>query len=241
MKRYAVGDIHGGAKTFRALLEKIELRREDRLYLLGDYIDRGPNSKGVLDIIMKLQEAGFSIYPIRGNHEDMMISCIDKRLLSFPGYVKDYGAVTLSSFGVTKPVELPDRYKEFLIGLPYILEDDKFIFVHACLDMNKNNPVTETAPDTMLWGDGGFVSSNEIPGRIIISGHRIKNADYIRASLDQPHIQIDNGAFTDQQPELGNLVALNLDTMELTFQPWLDGKASLPRKMMMTSVDRGSI
>jgi len=47
------------------------------------------------------------------------------------------------------------------------------------------------------------------------------------------HIQIDNGAFTDQQPELGNLVALNLDTMQLTFQPWIDGKASLRSTMKL--------
>lgn len=227
MARYAIGDIHGGAKTFRALLEKIDLKREDRVYLLGDYVDRGPNSRGVLDIILKLKEAGFSIYPLRGNHEDMLISQFDINAQSFPGYLKDYGAVTLRSFGVTSPAELPDRYKDFLLSLPYLLEDGIFIFVHAGLDMNKENPITETALDTMLWGDGGFISNNEIAGRIIVSGHRIRNAGYIKASLDQPHIQIDNGAFSNQQPELGNLVALNLYSMELTFQPWLDGEIQL--------------
>jgi len=222
MTRYAIGDIHGGAKTFMALLERIGLKRSDRLYLLGDYIDRGPNSKGVLDIILKLQVAGFGVYPLRGNHEDMLISHLDMRKQTFPGYVKDYGAATLRSFGIASPMELPDRYKHFLLGLPYILEDDRFIFVHAGLDMNKSNPVTETDIDTMLWGNGGFVSDNEIPGRIIVSGHRIKKVSYIKATLDQPHILIDNGAFTGQQPELGNLVALNLDSMELIFQPWID-------------------
>jgi len=55
------------------------------------------------------------------------------------------------------------------------------------------------------------------------------------------HIQIDNGAFTDQQPELGKLVALNLDTMQLTFQPWIDGKASLRSTMIIASDDSGSL
>lgn len=221
--RYAIGDIHGGAKTFRALLERIDLRREDRVYLLGDYVDRGPNSKGVLDIILKLKEAGFQIHPVRGNHEDMLISHFDMNAQPFPGYLKDYGAVTLRSFGVASPAELPDRYKEFLLGLPYLLEDGHFIFVHAGLDMNKENPITETAPETMLWGDGGFISDNEIPGRIIVSGHRMRSAERIKASLEQPHIQIDNGAFTNQQPEMGNLVALDLEAMKLFFQPWMDG------------------
>ena len=77
MSRYAIGDIHGGAKTFCALLEKIYLQREDRVYLLGDYVDRGPNSRGVLDIILKLKEAGFGIFALRGNHEDMLIRQLD--------------------------------------------------------------------------------------------------------------------------------------------------------------------
>jgi serine/threonine protein phosphatase 1 len=227
MSRYAIGDIHGGAKTFRALLERLDMKRDDRIYLLGDYVDRGPNSKGVLDIILKLIDVGFDIRPLRGNHEDMLISHFDIREKPFPGYVKDYGAVTLRSFGIETPAELPDRYKEFLIGLPYILEDGRFIFVHAGLDMNKDNPVTETTPETMLWGDGGFISNNEIPGRIIVSGHRIKNAGYIKESLDQPHIQIDNGAFINQPPDFGYLVALNLDAMELIFQKWIDEEAVL--------------
>jgi len=226
MTRYAIGDIHGGAKTFRALLEKIDLQREDRVYLLGDYVDRGPNSKGVLDIILKLMTAGFDMRPIRGNHEAMLIRAIygdtsdDTR-----NYMKSWGADTLKSFGITSPRDMPTYYKYLLKSLPLVLEDGRFIFVHAALDMSKDDPITQTSTEYMLWGSGGFVSDNEIPGRIIVSGHRVRNVGFIKASLDQPHIQIDNGAFSDGQPELGNLVALNLDEMQLTFQPWIDKKA----------------
>jgi len=51
MKKFAISDIHGCAKTFKALLKKINFSKEDELYLLGDYIDRGPDSKGVIDYI----------------------------------------------------------------------------------------------------------------------------------------------------------------------------------------------
>ena len=73
MNRYAIGDIHGGSQTLIALIRKIAPRRDDRVYLLGDYIDRGPDSKGVIDTIIRLQEAGCDIRPLRGNHEDMLI------------------------------------------------------------------------------------------------------------------------------------------------------------------------
>lgn len=225
MTRYAIGDIHGGAKTFRALLEKINLQREDRVYLLGDYIDRGPNSRGVLNIILKLKDAGFDVRPIRGNHDDMLIRSIHNDHDEFSlNYVQVWGAKTLQSFGITSLKDLPERYIQFLQELPYLFEDGQFIFVHAGLDMSKDDPVTQTTLEFMIWGNGGFISDNEIPGRIIVSGHRIRNVGYIKASLDQPHIQIDNGAFSNQLPDLGHLVALNLDTMQLTFQPWLDGR-----------------
>lgn len=224
MTRYAIGDIHGGAKTFRALLEKINLRREDRVYLLGDYVDRGPNSKGVLDIILQLMESGFDVRPIRGNHDDMLLRNINDDHDEFSwNYMKGWGTAALQSFGISSPKDLPERYKQFLQDLPYLLEDGIFIFVHAGLDMSKDDPVTQTAPDFMVWGNGGFISDNDIPGRKIVSGHKIRSVERIEASLTMPHIQLDNGAFSNQQPELGNLLALNLDTMQLTLQPWLDG------------------
>jgi serine/threonine protein phosphatase 1 len=234
MTRYAIGDIHGGARTFRALLEKIDLQRNDRVYLLGDYVDRGPNSKGVLDIILRLLDAGFDIRPLRGNHESMFIRAIHgDRSDETRIYMQSWGADTLKSFGITNPRDIPAYYRFFLRGLPLILEDDQFIFVHASLDMSKEDPITQTSTEYMLWGDDGFVSDNEIPGRIIVSGHRIRTVGFIKESLDQPHIQIDNGAFSNQPPEFGHLVALNLDSMQLTFQRWVDKEAAKPNQSMI--------
>lgn len=71
--RYVIGDIHGGSLTFRALLETLHLRHQDQLYLLGDYVDRCNNSKGVLDTILQLKNAGYDLRLVRGNHDDMML------------------------------------------------------------------------------------------------------------------------------------------------------------------------
>ncbi|MEI6208859.1 MAG: metallophosphoesterase [Desulfuromonadales bacterium] len=74
--RFAIGDIHGGVKTFRALLGRLYLNHCDHLITLGDYVDRGPDSKGVLDTIMGLKDAGYHVTALRGNHDDMMLKSV---------------------------------------------------------------------------------------------------------------------------------------------------------------------
>jgi len=79
MKKYVISDIHGCAKTFKALVDRISFSREDELYLLGDYIDRGPDSKGVIDHIWDLLETGYTVHCLTGNHEQMFLHAIDAR------------------------------------------------------------------------------------------------------------------------------------------------------------------
>jgi serine/threonine protein phosphatase 1 len=223
LKRYAIGDIHGGSQTFRALLNKIGLQREDRVYLLGDYVDRGPDSRGVLDTIICLQEIGFDLRPIRGNHDDMLLRNLTGKHNDYSRhYLEFWGYETMVSFGVLSPDDIPPKYRRFLAGLPYLLEDDRYIFVHASLDMEVADPLKQTDPEVMLWGNGRLISDNSLPGRIIVSGHMQHSRQQIEAALTRPHIQIDNGAFTAESPDYGSLVALNLETMELTLQPWID-------------------
>lgn len=74
MPQYAITDLHGCARTFRALLDKIRFSKEDELYLLGDYINRGPDSKGVIDHILELRESGHTVHCLRGNHQRRFFS-----------------------------------------------------------------------------------------------------------------------------------------------------------------------
>jgi serine/threonine protein phosphatase 1 len=73
----AISDIHGNNKTFLDLLDKIALTKDDELYLLGDYIDRGPDSKGVIDTIWKLMDDNYRVFCIKGNHEEMLFRGIE--------------------------------------------------------------------------------------------------------------------------------------------------------------------
>ena len=72
-RRLVISDIHGCSKTLNALLKKINLNEKDTLYFLGDYIDRGPDSSGVLDTLIKLKKKYANIFPLAGNHEYQML------------------------------------------------------------------------------------------------------------------------------------------------------------------------
>lgn len=224
--RYAIGDIHGGSNTFRSLLDTLSLKHSDRLYLMGDYVDRGNDSKGVLDTILQLMEAGYDVRPLRGNHDEMMLRSFTGDHDDFSWYWnKGWGQFTLASFGADSLEEVPARYLTLLDALPLILMEDDFVFVHAALNMDADDPLTQTTATEMLWGDVLDSKPKKLGGRTLITGHTIRPIPLIEISMTTNRIYLDNGAFTNQLPDLGNLLALNLDTMELTLQPWLDGES----------------
>ena len=76
-KQWVIADVHGCYKTFVNLLEyKVQLSQDDQLFLLGDYIDRGVGSKEIIDYIADLQESGYKVYTLRGNHEDVLFTLL---------------------------------------------------------------------------------------------------------------------------------------------------------------------
>lgn len=218
--RYAIGDIHGGVKTLKALLRKLNLHRDDRLFMLGDYVDRGPDSRGVLDTIMGLIEAGYDVTPLLGNHDDMMLKSITD---PNDNVARSWFGNWCESFGIEEPAEVPDKYINLLASLPLIAVEQDYVLVHAGLAYNAPDPIADSQPEQMLWKESGVLNRRKIGGRVVVTGHLITSIEKIRRSLKTGRIYLDNGAFTGDQPEIGNLVALNLDTKELIIQPWLDG------------------
>ena len=118
-RRFAIADIHGCALTFMALLTLIDLRSRDTLFILGDSIDRGPGSKEILDVLLRLTGNGYDIRVLRGNHEDMVLRCVsghhDEYSQAWLGW---WGEATLRSFGVTIPSEIPEEYLRFIGSMP---------------------------------------------------------------------------------------------------------------------------
>ena len=219
-RTFVIGDIHGCAATLRRLVEHL-LRPlpTDRIYLLGDLIDRGPDSKGVLDFIFELRERDLSVVSIRGNHEEMcLLAGDDHYYLNL--WAANGGLATLASFQADGPGDIPHLYREFLGSLPlYILLDD-FVIVHAGLNFDMPHPFDDTS--AMLWTRSTSVDRQRIGGRRLICGHTPVSLDRLKASLTSSKIMLDNGCVFGGLPEMGNLAALELHSMTLFLQPNLD-------------------
>src|SRR5450432_4240901 len=126
---FAIGDVHGCCNTLKKLLlEKLAIQKADIVYCIGDYVDRGNDSKGVLDFIIDLRIRGYQIHTIRGNHEQMMLdSTIDGERLQL--WLKNGGAETLKRFGILSVNELSPEYLTFLKQTKFFIATDKYVFV----------------------------------------------------------------------------------------------------------------
>ena len=220
MSRYAISDIHGCAKTFRYLVEqRLKLQTTDQLYLLGDYIDRGPDSKGVIDFILELRDAGFAITTLMGNHEQMMLQSLDEPEHAIQNWLFNGGIATLKSFNTRLPSQIPDKYRAFLNQLELYKQLDDYLLVHAGFNFKAPNPFQDY--EAMLWIRHYEPDEKYTKGRRIIHGHTPIVASKILADCQPPQpavIDIDGGCVFTHKAMYGKLVALNLDTFEVTME-----------------------
>jgi serine/threonine protein phosphatase 1 len=228
MKRYAISDIHGCLRTFRCLLEDhLRLQREDNLYLLGDYIDRGPESKGVIDHILSLKEMGYKILTLRGNHEQMMLDTLRDPAEKYEMWSYNGGCETLKSFGLGEYGRygihaglFNEKYIRFLEQLEYYFDIDGYYLVHAGIDFSSADPFNNKK--SMLWGRGQ-VYDNEMPGdKRLVHGHTPVGVDITRSMLSERVINIDGGCVFEGIKGLGHLIALDLDALEIKAVPFME-------------------
>lgn len=222
MRRFAVGDIHGCERTFRALLNRIDLKKDDELYLLGDYIDRGPNSLGVLDLIWELRRHGYQVHCLRGNHEQMMVEAVEGGWEAERRWLMNGGDETLASFGLERAAQLPKPYVDFFGGLPFLLEAGNYLLVHAGLNFRTSNPLLD--PYALLWIRDWYEQVNYewLGDRIILHGHTPAPFMGIKLQLglleEQRYLDLDCGCVFGERDGLGYLVAFDLDRRKLFFQ-----------------------
>ena len=216
---FAVGDIHGCSRTLRKLLcDEIHLEKSDEIVCVGDYIDRGPDSKGVVDYILELRDAGYQIHTLRGNHEQLMMdSAEDDENTEL--WLKNGGRSTLRSFGVSSYDALDPQYRAFFEETKYYLKKDNFIFVHAGLDWLADDPFENT--EAMLWSRDPYVDLEKLGKRIVVHGHTPLPKAVI---LEQngPDINIDGGCVYARREGYGYLVALESQEQKYYFVPNVD-------------------
>lgn len=218
IRRFVIPDVHGCALTLHHLLQHtLQVRKTDRIYLLGDMIDRGPRSKELLDLLMEFHSRGFYISCLRGNHEQMLLDA-HRSPDCLQTWILNGGFSTLDSFRISKVANLPRRYLDFLDRLPFFIELHDFILVHGGMNFD-NDPFTDTR--AMLWSREGSIDMKKTSNRRLICGHTPHRRDEIRASIHGDMITLDNGCVY-REPGLGSLAALELNSLELVFQPNLD-------------------
>jgi serine/threonine protein phosphatase 1 len=227
MKKIAISDIHGCVKTFKALLRNINLNKEDTLYLLGDYIDRGADSKGVIDTIFDLRAQGFKVECLVGNHEMMLLEALVHED-SLDNWLNNGGKQALASFGVHDLRDIPQRYIDFFRDLKYYIEVDKYILVHAGLDFRLSDPFSDK--DSLVWIRKwyGRINYPWLHNRVIVHGHTPLSRQDIQdmhQNIEKNHyMNIDAGCVFEEYVTEGyaNLCAFNLTTREIAFHKNID-------------------
>jgi serine/threonine protein phosphatase 1 len=235
-KQWVIPDLHGCSKTLIALIEEqIKPSRQDTLFFLGDYIDRGPDSKGVIDFIISLKRNKYTIRTLKGNHEDFLLRTFDNESVrkNFLGITyqnrlqKEWfnygGRETLKSFNVSDVHDIPGEYIQWFKDLEYFIMLDKYILVHAGLNFDHDDPFSDKI--AMLWIKDFKVDPEKSGNRKVIHGHVPVSLDFIDLHKSTNHfgfVDLDNGIYMPNKAGFGNLVALELTSMELKVQPNLD-------------------
>jgi serine/threonine protein phosphatase 1 len=167
MRLLAIGDVHGCSKAFDALWEAAAPRAGDEVVALGDFVDRGPDSRGVLDRLIKLHRAG-KVIPLRGNHDWMMQRALEEPFVD-PGWLEVGGRESVESYGGSL-AGVPPAHREFLAnGLLDWYETDGHIFVHASV-----YPDLDLAdqPTYMLhWEKIDEWTPAHKSGKVVVCGH----------------------------------------------------------------------
>lgn len=166
MRTLAISDVHGCLSNLKALWNAIDPQPEDRIIFMGDYIDRGPDSKGVIDYLLALPDP-LNITFLTGNHEEkFFLSRMDHT--DFDHWMQAWGGPeTLASYGGGMEA-VPESHWEFLRTTQPYVETDSHIFVHANLEHDV--PLAEQLPFTIIHKKFG-IPKPHISGKIMICGH----------------------------------------------------------------------
>jgi len=206
---YAIGDVHGRADLLREMFSAIDASLVthpiDNVVhvLIGDYIDRGPNSRQVIDALIARARRHTMVY-LKGNHENYAV-----QFLADPSILSEWkqvgGMSTLLSYGLRPPTQddpetrqeiaaafrsaLPDSHRRFLQNLPLTYSCGDFFFAHA--GVRPGIPLIEQREQDLLWIRDDFLLHEEDFGKIIVHGHTPAKTPDVRSN----RINIDTGAF----------------------------------------------
>lgn len=219
---YAIGDVHGCLVQLKILEQAIvadasAFEGEKWIVMLGDYIDRGPDSAGVVDHLIKPLPDGLRRLCLAGNHEIAMLDFL-KDPTRNAGWLEFGGAETLASYGIEENLlngsraarrwmrdsldrHVPEDHRAFLCSLPVLIETPQHIFVHAGL--RPAVALEDQDVSDLLWIRDDFTETYREFGKLVVHGHTPRPEPLVTAS----RIALDTGAYLT-----GRLAAVRLSS-----------------------------
>jgi diadenosine tetraphosphatase ApaH/serine/threonine PP2A family protein phosphatase len=172
---FAIGDIHGCPDELGTMVRALEAGAGDTVVFVGDYVDRGPSARAVVDLLLELERGPAELVFLKGNHEDMMLS-----FLGLPGNYGDSflfngGAATLESYGIGEPdlpaagERIPEQHLGFLNRLSTSYLRPPFLFVHAGIMPTRQ--LEEQSIEDMLWIRQEFIFNPHRVDATVVFGH----------------------------------------------------------------------
>lgn len=225
---YAVGDVHGRSDLLAELLRQIEVDATTRasskktLVFLGDYVDRGPDSRGVVEMLLNDLPKGFNVHFLKGNHEAMLLDFL-AHAHRLDRWRINGGEATMASYGVdvdrleqagARPevwrdafaTALPKAHLDFFRHLSLQVPAGDYLFVHA--GVRPGLPLDAQDEMDLIWIRDEFLNATEPFGKVVVHGHTPEQVPVLRPN----RIGIDTGAVFS-----GRLTALRLQDEEQSF------------------------
>lgn len=228
---YAVGDIHGRADLLGPLIERIEERAAQDMreagppivIFLGDYVDRGPDSAGVIDLLLSGRPANCKRRYLRGNHEQALIAFMNNPVAN-RRWLLHGGAETMKSYGLQPPAlvgtsdqdwaaaaealkaRVPSAHMDFLNGLERYVVLGDYVFVHAGVDVDRS--LEQQTDQVLYWTRERFITNTRRFSHKVVHGHTPSEKPYV----DDRRIGIDTGAYAS-----GTLTAARFEDEMVTF------------------------
>lgn len=217
MSYIAIGDIHGCLTPLQRLIETLNPKPTDTLVFLGDYVDRGPNTKGVIDYLIELRQT-YSCVFLLGNHEVLMLDYI-AGLLPVTDWERNGGLATLDSYTDNGTVQIPDSHLDFLKAcLPYFDTPDYF-FVHGGLkpfrtieDNLRYMTTLELVWERSHLDDEVLNAADYKWEKTVVCGHTPIPRPIVLDKL----IAIDTGCVYNYHSHFGRLTAISLPEKHIT-------------------------
>ncbi len=203
-RKFAISDIHGCFRTFQILIEeKLKIEKDDVLYLLGDYLDKGPKQFSLINYIIDMQESGYQIHTIAGNHEMLL----------------------LNQFYKKERIVNPEMI-EVIENMPIMLNYSNFIFIHYFNYLKYRNIPKNAKEFTQMNFSDIFdkIPDERIENKTVIYGHMITQLSTIVQAVNQrkQFIPIDNGCSQRGVSGTGNLIAYEFENNKIYLQKNID-------------------